>query len=307
MNGLELARHYYETVGRPVLERELPELLPRMAIGLAGEGSECFGFDDELSRDHDWGPAFCIWLTEEDFAKDGARVQELYESLPGEIAGCSARENGVLSGGRVGCLCTPMWYRKYTGCPNGPETLAQWRRVPEHFLATATNGAVFFDPLGEFSAVRNRLKQGYPEDVRVKKIVARAAVMAQAGQYNYPRCRRRGEVVAAQLALAEFLRAAMSMVYLLNRQYAPYYKWMHRGLQGLPKLPRVRELLEQLSTERDGEQAEQLIERICLLTVGELRRQELTGRSDAFLQAHCAEMMQRIGDPLLRQAHFMEE
>ncbi|MGN1014762.1 MAG: DUF4037 domain-containing protein, partial [Butyricicoccus sp.] len=183
----------------------------------------------------------------------------------------------------------------------------QWRRVPEHFLATAVNGAVFADPLGEFSAIRNRLQQGYPDDVRIKKIVARAAVMAQAGQYNYPRCRRRGESVAAQLALAEFMKAAMSMVYLLNRQYAPYYKWMHRGLQGLPKLPRVAELLDQICAERDGERIEEDIERICLLTVGELRRQELTERNDSFLQAHCADMMQHIGDPALRQAHFMEE
>ncbi|MGN1014797.1 MAG: hypothetical protein ACI4PM_05520, partial [Butyricicoccus sp.] len=141
MNGLELARQYYETVGRPALERELPELMPRMAIGLAGEGSECFGFDDELSRDHDWGAAFCIWLTESDYQEYGARVQDVYEQLPGEAAGFAARKDGALSGGRVGCLCTPRWYQKYTGCPEGPETLLQWRRVPEHFLATAVNGA----------------------------------------------------------------------------------------------------------------------------------------------------------------------
>ena len=38
MKGLELSRAYYEQVGRPALERELPELTGRMAIGLAGEG-----------------------------------------------------------------------------------------------------------------------------------------------------------------------------------------------------------------------------------------------------------------------------
>ena len=58
MRGLELSRLYYEQTGRPALEDRFPELLPQMAFGLAGEGSECFGFDDEFSRDHDWGPGF---------------------------------------------------------------------------------------------------------------------------------------------------------------------------------------------------------------------------------------------------------
>ena len=40
MQGLELAKRYYEEVGRPMLERDFPELLPRLAAGLVGEGSE---------------------------------------------------------------------------------------------------------------------------------------------------------------------------------------------------------------------------------------------------------------------------
>ena len=307
MTGLALARSYYEAVGRPALEKSVPELLARMAVGLAGEGSECFGFDDEWSRDHDWGPSFCIWLSRDDYQNYGARVQAVYDSLPGEIEGFAARQDGPLSRGRVGCLCAPDWYKRYTGMPEGPQTLAQWRRVPEAFLATATNGEIFNDPSGRFSAVRNRLLLFYPEDVRIKKIVARAAVMAQAGQYNYARSIKRGETVAAQLSLAEFTRAALSMVYLLNRRYAPFYKWLHRGLRGLPRLPRAYAQFQLLSTAKPGAETEALIEGICLNTAAELRRQGLSGCTDTFLQAHCPEMMERIGDPALRQTHIMEE
>ena len=307
MNGLTLSRKYYNEVGRDAFVRAFPNLVLRAAFGLAGEGSECLGFDDEYSRDHDWGPSFCIWLNESDYREYGARVQAWYCALPDELDGYPAREEGALSAGRVGCLCTPHWFSRYTGCPQGPQTLTQWRRVPESFLATATNGAVFDDPLGEFTAIREHLLRYYPEDVRIKKIVARAAVMAQAGQYNYPRCRKRGDTVAAQLALAEFTKAAMSMVYLLNRRYAPFYKWMFRGMQGLPRLPRVGGMLEQLSRTSDAGQAQERIESVCALTAGELRRQGLTVGNASFLQEYCADMMTRIHDPELKKAHFMEE
>ena len=305
MKGLELSRLYYEQIGRPALEDRFPELLPQMAMGLAGEGSECFGFDDELSRDHDWGPGFCIWLDRPDYEEFGAQVQAVYDALPGEWAGFPPRQTTPEGRGRVGVLCIQDWYARYTGLPDGPRTLEEWRRVPEAFLATATNGVVFSDPLGLFTAARRRLLEGYPEDLRLKKLAARAAVMAQAGQYNYPRCVRRGETVAAGLALAEFSRATMPMAYLLNRRYAPFYKWMHRGLRDLPKLPRLHDQMEALF--RAGNGAEELIEGICLNAAAELRRQDLSQSPDNFMLAHSTELMARIQDPELRKTHIMED
>ncbi|MEI3503586.1 MAG: DUF4037 domain-containing protein [Anaerovoracaceae bacterium] len=69
---------------------------------------------------------------------------------------------------------------------------------------------VFVDHLGTFSQIRSALKAFYPEDVLKKKLAARCAVMAQAGQYNYGRCMKRGDSQAAYLACGEFIRTAMS-------------------------------------------------------------------------------------------------
>ncbi|MBQ9562362.1 MAG: hypothetical protein IJU99_02815, partial [Lachnospiraceae bacterium] len=66
MNGLELSRAYFEAFGRQMLEEQFPELLPHLAAGLFGSGSECFGFVDEVSRDHDFEPGFCIFLPGEE-------------------------------------------------------------------------------------------------------------------------------------------------------------------------------------------------------------------------------------------------
>lgn len=82
MKGMELAREYYEELGRPMLKGQFGELLERMAVGFAGAGSECLGLDDEISQDHDWGPAFCIWMTPEDYRNHGGSIQNAYDALP---------------------------------------------------------------------------------------------------------------------------------------------------------------------------------------------------------------------------------
>ena len=46
VKGLELARAYYETYGKPMIEEKFPEYRDRIAAGLVGEGSECLGYDD---------------------------------------------------------------------------------------------------------------------------------------------------------------------------------------------------------------------------------------------------------------------
>lgn len=305
MKGLALSQAYFQQVGRAKLEETFPVLFPRMAIGLAGEGSECFGFDDQISQDHDWGAAFCIWLSQEDYHRYGQAVEKVYRNLP--TLGFPQRKEEELAHGRVGCLCTPDWYAQFTGQPQGPQTLTQWRRVPEHFLATATNGQVFHDPSGAFTQVRKHLLGYYPEDVRIKKMVARMVVMAQAGQYNYPRCLQRGEFVAAQLALAEFTKAAMSMAYLLHKRYAPYYKWMHHGLTGMTQLPKLQGQLQRLSQSTNGAMNQRTVEEICTSMVQAVQMQGLSQNTSAFLADHAPEMMGHIEDVTIGQLHIMEE
>ena len=55
--------------------------------------------------------------------------------------------------------------------------------------------------------------------------------MAQSGQYNYARCMQREDEVAATLALNEFIDQTLSLLYLLNKKYKPYYKWSYYGLK----------------------------------------------------------------------------
>ena len=49
MKGLEEARKFYEEAGAEMISRNFGDFENRIAVGLVGHGSECFGFDDQTS------------------------------------------------------------------------------------------------------------------------------------------------------------------------------------------------------------------------------------------------------------------
>ena len=308
MKGLELAGRYWREVGLPAFEINCPEVLERAAVGLVGEGSECFGFDDGLSRDHDWGPGFCLWLSREDMARFGARADAVYRAMPEEFLGFRRLRPSHLSAGRVGVLETGPFYARFLGLDRPPQTLGQWRALPESGLAAATNGTVFQDPAGEFTAMRDSLLAYFPEDVRRKKLAARCALAAQSGQYNYQRCLRRGEQVAALLALAQFIEHIQAIVFLLNRRYRPYYKWTQRAMRSLPVLgAEAGALLDALSSGGPDESKAETVEAASALVIKELARQGLSAHGSDFLLPHAEEIQAGIGDAALRAVHLMSE
>ncbi|MCR5335848.1 MAG: DUF4037 domain-containing protein [Synergistes sp.] len=302
MQGLELCRRYYEEIAAPLIEEKFGGGAYRFAAGLAGEGSECLGFDDEISRDHDFGPGFCLWLTDEDFEKYGAELKKLYDELPKEFMGIS-RNVQPQAAHRVGVMRTGDFYGRFTGCRSVPPDEAAWFRIPSHLLAAATSGAVFRDDFGGFSEIRRALLPCYPRDVRLKKLAARVFVMAQAGQYNYPRCVRRGDMPAAAFALSRFAEAALEAIHLINERYAPYYKWLYRSAEKLPLLRDAAASAGSLFACRGGETEK--IEYICDLTAAELRKSGLSGSNESFLTYHAEEIMLRIDSAYLKRFGVM--
>lgn len=315
MKGLELSRLYYEEYGRPMIHQHFPQYKWRIAAGLVGMGSECFGFDDEISQDHDWGPAFCLWLNRQVYEEIGKNLQMELARLPKAFAGVNGRQESNWGSGRTGVFEIGQFYRQFIGFDHVPADLREWRVIPEANLATATNGRIFTDPAGEFIAFRERLEQFYPEDIRLKKIACRCMIMAQSGQYNFMRCVRRGEFVAAQCAEAEFINTAISMVFLLNKKYKPFYKWMHRALQKLPVLGiEIYDLCSDLTTAHAVESGRKVYERktdlmeaICRHIIGELHRQGLTDSGSDFLLAHGPLVQSRIQDPAIKSMSVWAE
>ncbi|MCD8096799.1 MAG: DUF4037 domain-containing protein [Lachnospiraceae bacterium] len=162
------------------------------------------------------------------------------------------------------------------------------------------------DAEGSFSSLRAALLSYYPEDVRRRKLAAQCALAAQAGQYNYYRCMRRGEEVSAMIALTKFVEHVQAIIFLLNRRYRPYYKWTQRALEALPVLSRETAPLIRRLTSPDGKRA-QTIETICAHIIQELKRQGLSDSGSDFLLDHARCIQAGIEDKTLRSAQLFQE
>ena len=310
MKGLDLARQYYLAYGKEMLETQFPQVLPYLAVGLEGSGSECYGYDDLTSRDHDFEPGFCIFLPDEETVDRRTEflLERAYAKLPKTFMGLERSPIGPVGGNRHGVIRIEEFFLAKTGTSDGVLSPQDWFSLPEHGLLEATNGAVFSDPSGHFTKIREKLRY-FPEDIRLKKLAGHLLLMGQAGQYNYPRCLSRGERGAAQLAVYEFVQSALHAIYLLNRAYMPYYKWCFRGLRELPLLhhlePELEYLISSGNTADLTTEKNKKIEEICTALADQMRKQGLTEQTGNEMEQIAYRINDRISDSNLRNLHVL--
>ena len=308
VSNLERCRVFYEQYGKQMIHDRFPEYEERIAVGLVGEGSDCFGFDDEISSDHDYGLGFCMWLQAEDYVKIGRELKEAYDELIREHGDDNGRNRFLEE--RRGVFIIDDFYADLLQIER--EDVQKCRfdylRLEEHCLAAAVNGKVFRDDEGKFSSIRHELLNYYPEDIWRLRLSRSLHEFSQYAQSNYPRMMARKDYATAQLCVARGMECAMDIVYLLNRTYAPYYKWKRKGLEKLPLLTGMAEEIDRialLDSQKDvwenvTYQAGVLnledacvrgFEKIAEDILEELRKQNLVTGQDAFLELYCGEIV----------------
>ncbi len=310
MKGIELSRGYYKAYGEQMLRQRFPEVYSVAAIGLVGSGSECLGYDDEVSQDHDFEPGFCIFLPCCDF--DDATLFSLeraYAGLPREFEGVKRSDTTPVGGSRHGVIMIEDLLEAKTGMRTPPRCDEEWFGIPEYALCELTCGELFYDGSGAFSRIRAQMSQ-YPQDVKLKKLAGQLLLAGQSGQYNYSRCIAHGESGAAQLAAHEFVNHAMAVTFLLAGKYMPYYKWRFRALrQGSPLGEALAYPLEYLLTTDNSPKSvkikSEVIEDIARMISDELRAQGLIAATDAELERHAYAVNDKIKSNDIRNKHVL--
>lgn len=241
------SRRFYEAEVKPMIHEKFPEAEARIAVGIAGEGSDCFGFDDYVSRDHDFGTGVCLWLMDEDYAKYGNLLSILYSEL---VNNHDANLTERLME-RRGVMTIHSFYSNILNIDCDTEhaiiTDDDWRRLDYNCLATAVNGEVFRDELGQFTAYRQALLDYYPDTIWKERIDMELHLFSQAMQVNYARSMTRKDIVAAEMCRAQGINSAMQLFFLLNRTYPPYYKWTFKRMEEIEEAGDISELIAKLA------------------------------------------------------------
>jgi len=310
MTGMELARGYWEEYGEPMLREFFPELVGIVAAGLTGSGSECFGFDDELSRDHDFEPGFCLFLPGEEAVdrRTAFRLERAYAKLPAAFQGFERQKLAPVGGQRHGVFRREEFYREHLGCLPEEMSWEQWLCLPQHTLAEAVNGEIFRDDAGLMEKGRAMMRD-MPEDARRKRLAGHLLMMAQSGQYNYQRCLKHGETGGAQLAVGQFVDHALNAVFLLRGRYRPFYKWSFRALRDLSEGEDLARSLEWLLTTGNGPEIAEdkyyCMEGICSQTIDLLQEGHLTEAVCGDLEKHAYSVNDGIRESEIRNLHIL--
>lgn len=238
ISGLTLSRLFYQTEVKPILEKEFPNL--RHSAALIGWGSEVLGFDTAISRDHHWGPRVLIFLDDNDHSKLKDRIrQTLSNNLPHEFLGYSTNysepePNGVrhpiaITHGPVNHMVQTYTVKSFFEArlgfdPSKNIEVADWLTFPQQRLLELVSGEVFHDGLDELRKIRQKLKF-YPRDIWLYLLAAQWKKISQEEAF-VGRTADVGDELGSQVVAARMVREIMKLTFLMEKQYAPYSKWL---------------------------------------------------------------------------------
>lgn len=245
-SGVTLSEHFYWDVVGPILNVRFPDL-PH-AAALLGPGSEVLGFDDAMSRDHQWGPRLLLFVEEQVHERYASAIHDvLAQELPYEFRGCPTNftapdpdDNNVqhlqsVDSGPVNHRVATYTIRGFFGEQLGVDLddelePADWLTFSEQRLLAVTAGAVYHDAIG-LRAVQSRFAY-YPHDVWLYLL---AAGWARIGQEEHlmGRAGQVGDEIGSALIGARLVRDIMRLCFLMERTYAPYAKWFGTAFKRL--------------------------------------------------------------------------
>ncbi|MFX1281127.1 MAG: DUF4037 domain-containing protein [Promethearchaeota archaeon] len=274
MKGLDIGRDFFLDWGLSFLKKEFPELTLRISAGRF-LGSDVIGADDKISRDHDWGPQFTLFLSEDDFCNLGNQLSErINRGAPinwkgYRLEGADSYKKSVF------IESVPRWIKKHYSFSKLPRSDEDWglkvregqfvviqedRESPLYFLK---HGVLWLSNNDELNQWRKALEY-YPKNVWYGRLSQECFNIWHYGEYNFvQRISKRGDPITLHLCLGEFVKGVMRIQFLLKKDYTPYWKWLAYEFRKLDCAQHYIPLLESLLRSDNIDKKIEIVKLIC--------------------------------------------
>lgn len=298
INGtfIEKCKLFYEKYMKTAIHKDFSAYEDKIAVGITGYGSECFGYEDEYSYDHDCNIRLLLFTDRQTYDEIGNELQSEYENkLEAFYNAYDIRRNPSLGVNKNdGVVEIESYFNNILDTDRFPKTDEEWFNVKEENLAMAVNGEIFSDKPGKVTKIRQRLSEYYSNRVWLTRIAKEMHMYSQTAQYNYSRMKLREDYVSAKLSIALGMEHCMRLVYLLNRTYAPYYKWLRKGMDNLSRLSQIGDILDTIAT--NDEVAAANFELIATLIVKEMNKIGIIEGKDNYLDHYTGIILKKAAD-----------
>jgi hypothetical protein len=278
LQGAELSQLFYRDVVRQIV---LDVVGGVHSAAMINYGSEILGFDDEMSRDHSWGPRFQLFLPEDTDEKLFDELDiALRQRLPLEFMGYSTSfvndDDGsrILATGNEGdidhfvlistltrFLSRSVGIASIEGMSDG-----DWLSLPSQKLLALSTGPVFHDRIG-VQALQREL-QFYPD--RVWKYLMACQWMRLSQEEPFiGRTGVTGDDMGSRIIASRLVQHAIRLAFLIERRYAPYSKWFGTAFRNLACSESLGSSIERVLSASDWQGREKAFVEVTSL-LGEL-------------------------------------
>jgi hypothetical protein len=233
LSGEELSRRFHAEVVAPLLAEAMPRL--GYAAGRLGSGSDVLGFDDAMSRDHDWGCRLTLLVDEADRTAVPQITGLLERELPESYQGYPVRFPVTFDpspGHKVEVATVTGFASSRLGVdPTGGLPVLDWLVLTGQSVLEVIAGQVFTDRTAWLTPVRAVLRW-YPPDIE-RYVLAAAWQRLSQEMPMVGRTAERGDEPGSRLLSARLAGDLMWMAFALSRQWPPYPKWRGTAFQAL--------------------------------------------------------------------------
>jgi hypothetical protein len=166
-------------------------------------------------------------------------------------------------------------FRARLGCDVvGKISIGDWLTFPQQRLLELTSGEVYHDGLGELKKIRQRLSY-YPKDIWLYMLAAQWTKISQEEAF-VGRTGDVGDELGSMIVAARIVRELIKLSFLMERQYAPYSKWLGSAFSRLRIAKSLHPVLVEVLTASSWKKRESSLSKAYAIVVKKQNALKLT-------------------------------